>query len=153
MPFVSHDPRSGKGGKRPGAGAPKKQVVANRLEATKIAEETLAKAFGDLLKTAFKVSHGILRKRFYPKEHKWAGRVYYEREYDSAMLRFLIERFVPPAKVAVDVKLKTGFEKLIQDLEAEAAAEKKRIEAARDVTQEAWEADPEKKPDDREKLH
>lgn len=87
--------------------------------ATKLAEEKLSKGFGDLLKTAFKLAHGIKRKKFYPKEHPKAGRVYYEKEYDSAMIRFLIERYVPPAKVSVDVNLTSGFEKLIADLEAE----------------------------------
>jgi hypothetical protein len=66
---------------------------------------------------AMKVCKGIKRKKFYPKEHPMAGRVYYEKEYDTATLRFLIERFIPPAKQALDINVKSGFEKLIEDLE------------------------------------
>jgi hypothetical protein len=108
-----------KGGARPGAGRKSKQVVADRALAVKLAEERISRIFGDLIKVAEKVIKGIKRKKFYPKEHKWAGRVYYERDYDSATLRFLIERFFPPAKTTMDVNMNLGFEKLIADLEEE----------------------------------
>ena len=87
-----------------------------------MAEARLAESFGELLKLALKVCRGIKKKRFYPKDYplkKGERRFYYEIEYDTATLRFLIERFVPPAKQALDINLKSGFEKLIQDLEAE----------------------------------
>jgi hypothetical protein len=87
--------------------------------AMEIAKEWLAKNFGELLDHAKKLIKGVKRKKFYPKEHPWAGRAYYEVEYDSAMLRFLIERFFPPAKQTLDVNMKSGFEKLIADLEEE----------------------------------
>jgi hypothetical protein len=35
------------------------------------------------------------------KHHPKTGEIYYEREYDTASLRFLIERFIPPAKTAI----------------------------------------------------
>ena len=110
MPFVSHDPRSGKGGKRPGAGAKSKQVIADRALATKMAEARIAESFGELIKLAMKVCRGIRRKKFYPKDHPTKpSHVYYEIEYDTATLRFLIERFLPPAKQTLDINIKSGL--------------------------------------------
>jgi hypothetical protein len=75
---------------------------------------------------AKKLIKGVKRKKFYPKEHKWAGRAYYEVEHDSATLRFLIERFFPPAKVSMDINMKSGFEKLIKILRKKTAGKPRR---------------------------
>ena len=85
------------------------------LEATRIAREMLAACLGELMELALKICMGIKRKRFYPphilelrlKDDPKARKFYYEIEYDSAMIRFLIERFIPPAKTAMDLNVKT----------------------------------------------
>jgi hypothetical protein len=129
--------RYANGGARPNSGPPSKQVIADRQFAQKEFERRAAAAFGELWNLAIKVCRGIKRKRFYPKDYPLKPgekRFYYEIEYDTATLRFLIERFVPPAKQSIDVNLKTGFEKLIQQLEDEEQKEKERLEKATDVT-------------------
>jgi hypothetical protein len=50
------------------------------------------------------------------KHHPKTGEVYYETEYDTASLRFLIERFIPPAKTAMDLNV-IGPEKYFQAIE------------------------------------
>jgi hypothetical protein len=125
-----------KGGHREGSGRKSKQTIANEALAMELAREWLSRNFGELMDHAKKLIKGVKRKKFYPKEHKWAGRAYYEVEHDSATLRFLIERFFPPAKVSMDINMKSGFEKLIADLEEEErreADEKAKAEAKKTI--------------------
>ena len=69
------------------------QVKVNEAEATRIARERLAECLVDILEVAIKLCKGIERKRFYPKGHPKEGQEYTEIEHDTAMLRFLLERF------------------------------------------------------------
>jgi hypothetical protein len=63
------------------------------LEATRIAREKMAACLGELMELALKLCKGIERKKFYPKGHPKEGQEYTEIEHDTAMLRFLLERF------------------------------------------------------------
>ena len=63
------------------------------LEATRMAREKMAACLGELMEVALKICMGIERKRFYPKGHPKEGQEYTEIEHDTAMLRFLLERF------------------------------------------------------------
>jgi len=69
------------------------QVKANEAEATRIAREMLAECLVDILEVAIKLCKGIERKRFYPKGRPKEGQEYTEIEHDTAMTRFLLERY------------------------------------------------------------
>jgi hypothetical protein len=87
-------------------------------EATRIAREKLVACLGELMELALKVCMGIKRKKFYPlhileqrlKTNPKARDYYFEIEYDPAMIRFLLERFIPPAKTAMDLNVKSPEE-------------------------------------------
>jgi hypothetical protein len=85
------------------------QVKANEAEAIRVFRDELAAHFQEFLALMKKLCKGVRR----PKHHPKAGEVYYEREYDTASLRFLIERFIPPAKTARDLNF-NGPEKYLQ---------------------------------------
>jgi hypothetical protein len=59
------------------------------------------------------------------KKNPKARRYYYEIEYDSAMIRFYIERFVAPARQGIDVSVDSP-EKFYQALEAAERLERER---------------------------
>ena len=93
----------------------------DELEATRIAREKLAACLGELMELALKVCMGIKRKKFYPAHYlaeflkqnpksKIRQLIYYEIEYDTATLRFLLERFIPPAKTAMDLNVNSPEE-------------------------------------------
>jgi hypothetical protein len=99
------------GGKRPGAGRIPKQVIADEARAKEIALELLARHLMPIIDTALKVCKGIRRGKFYPvhiledmrKTRPKARNWYHEIEYDTAMIRFWIERFAPAAKQGIDL--------------------------------------------------
>ena len=107
------------------------QVKVNEAEAIRIAREMLAECLGDLLELAIKLCKGVRRMKFYPahilelrlKDNPKARKFYYEIEYDSAMIRFLIERFIPPAKTAMDLNVKT-LEEFYRDIEQARSSER-----------------------------
>jgi hypothetical protein len=90
-----------------------------KTKARKIAEAEAIREFreelaGDLHEfflLAKKLCKGVRRRKYSPK-----GEVYYETEYDTSMLRFLIERFIPPAKTTMDLNV-NGPEKYLQAIE------------------------------------
>jgi hypothetical protein len=90
--------------------AEKEILSTDELEATRIAREKLVACFGELIELALKVCMGIKRKKFYPKGHPKEGKEYVEIEYDTATLRFLLERFIPPAKTAMDLNVNSPEE-------------------------------------------
>ena len=98
--------------------AEKEILSTDELEATRIAREKLAACFGELMELALKVCMGIKRKKFYPshiledrrKVNPKAKNFYYEIEYDAATFRFLLERFIPPAKTAMDLNVNSPEE-------------------------------------------
>jgi hypothetical protein len=100
---AGEDPRRGKGGARPGAGRKSKQVIADEARAGEIAKQVLVRGLGEIIAVMRKVAKGVRRKRFYPTHHKQAGKVYYETEYDTATIRFWIERFLPAPRQGVDI--------------------------------------------------
>ena len=103
----------------------RKQIseMKDELEATRIAREKLAAYFGELMELALKVCMGIKRKKFYPphiledrrKADPKARHFYYEIEYHTATLRFLLERFIPPAKTAMDLNVNSLEEEFEQE--------------------------------------
>jgi hypothetical protein len=106
------DNKLGKGGKRPGSGRKSKQVIANEAEAIKIFREKLAGHFEEFFRLAKKLCKGVRRRHYNAK----TGEVWYEREYDTATLRFLIDRFIPAAKTTQDLNV-NGPEKYLQAVE------------------------------------
>jgi hypothetical protein len=85
-----------------------------------MATEKLARIFGGLMGVAEKLCKGVKRKKFYPPyivevllkgtpeaDHKKLVKkfFYYELEYDSAMTRFLLERFLPAARQGIDINI------------------------------------------------
>jgi hypothetical protein len=76
------------------------------------------KSFRSTLSTDAKSRAGIARagSGTQTKHHPKTAAVYYEREYDTASLRFLIERFIPAAKTATDLNF-NGPEKYLQAIE------------------------------------
>jgi len=93
-----------KGGARPGAGRKSNQVVADEARAGEIAKEILARGLGEVIALLLKACKGVKRRKFYPPHHpQTPGKIYYEIEYDTASIRFWIERFVPAARQGVDI--------------------------------------------------
>jgi hypothetical protein len=104
MPFQKGN-KLAKGGKRKDAGRKSNQVKANEAEAIRIFRKRLAGSFGKLMDTAERLAKGIKRRRVDSE-----GRVYYETEYDTGMLKFLIERFIPTARQGTDLAVGTPEE-------------------------------------------
>ena len=116
----------GKGGKRAGAGRKSNQVKANEAEAIRIFREKLAGNFSEFFRLCKKLCKGVKRKKFYPKGHPKEGDEYIEMEYDTATLRFLIERFVPPAKTAMDLNVRDTPEEWYRAIRAAKEAKAKK---------------------------
>jgi hypothetical protein len=96
--------RGGKKGNK--GGRPTNQQKANEAEAIRIAREMLAACFGELIELAKKVCKGVKVRKHHPR----TGVIYYEKEYDTATLRFLIDRFIPAARQSLDVTMGTPEE-------------------------------------------
>lgn len=98
--------------------AEKEILSTDELEATRIAREKLVACLGELMELALKVCKGVKRMKFYPihiledrrKTNPKARDFYFEIEYDPAMIRFLLERFIPPAKTAMDLNVNSPEE-------------------------------------------
>jgi hypothetical protein len=77
---------------------------------------------------------GVKRKKFYPphiledrrKQNPKATNFYFETEYDTATLRFMIERFLAAARQGVDITVST-HEEHIRAIEAAKAARAARL--------------------------
>lgn len=128
------EPRRGIGGARPGAGRKSKQAIADEARASEIARQMLAKSIGEVIDLAKKLCKGVKVRKFYPANHKKAGQQYYDIEYDSAMIRFWIERFVPAARQGIDVNINSPDERFrfieaAKRAKAERLANEKAIEA------------------------
>jgi hypothetical protein len=123
---AGQEPRSGKGGKRPGAGRKSKEVIADEARAAEIAKTRMARTIGSILDVAEKLCRGIRRKKFHPK----TGEAYWEIQYDSAMIRFWIDRFVPPARAGMTMAESTPeeFWRALEEARRREAEEKAAIE-------------------------
>src|SRR5882724_2385718 len=101
MPFVSHDPRSGKGGKRPGAGRPSKEAQLKKLQAAELARALLEAEIEPILREYARLAKGgLMRKGQSPQTTRHA-----------------VERWLAPAKASLQIDAKISFEELIRDLE------------------------------------
>jgi hypothetical protein len=126
-----------KGGRREGSGRRSNQVIADEARATEIAREMLARGLGSVIETAKKLCKGIRRKKWFPRDYyeelkakdPKARRFYYETEYDSRMIQFWLERFIPAARQAIDVNVDSP-EKFWQALEAAERLERERQQPA-----------------------
>jgi hypothetical protein len=117
MPFVSHDPRSGKGGKRPGAGRPSKEATKKKLQAAEIARAMLEAEIRPIVREYVRLARGgVMKKGQSPQT-----------------TRHCIERWIPAAKQFLQVDVKTGFEALILQLEAEELREKEERAKAKET--------------------
>ena len=75
--------------------------------------QLLARHLMPVIDTMLKLCKGVRRLKFYPlhvleerrKTNPKARSWYHEIEYDSAMIRFWIERFVPAARQGIDLAL------------------------------------------------
>ena len=99
MPFQKGNKLSPGGKKGNKGGRPSKEKLALMAEMKQTVEEYLVKHVGPVLEAALKISTGVKRRKYNPK----TGQVYYEIEYDGAMIRDWISKFVPPAKISMDV--------------------------------------------------
>jgi len=125
---------SAPGGKRKGAGAKSKQVIADEARATEIARAQLARYLLPIVMQARKLCMGVKRKKFYPPHVLEQLKVlnpkvkpfYYEMEYDSRIVMFWIDRFVSAARQGIDIKVGSPEEFYIALAKAEkdAAMEK-----------------------------
>lgn len=93
--FSSGGTKGNKGGR------PSKERVMAEALARELVVEYLARHLRQLVELATKLCMGVKRRKFHPK----TGKVYWEKEYDTAMLRYLLERFLPRAKTTVDLNL------------------------------------------------
>jgi hypothetical protein len=131
MPFEKGKRHPNQGGKRTAAGRKSNQQKATEAEATRIVQETLAACFGELIELAKKVCRGVKRR----KHNSKTGETYYETEYDTATLRFLIERFIPPAKTTMDMNVNSpdeDYRKIQEKIQEARRLVEERRNAARD---------------------
>jgi hypothetical protein len=122
MGFQKDNKLSPGGKKGNKGGRPSNQVKANEEEAKRLFRERLAASFEELLTLAKKVCRGVKRRKYCPKTEQ----VYYEMEYDTATLRFLIERFIPPAKTAMDLNVRDTPEEWYRAIQAAREAKAKK---------------------------
>jgi hypothetical protein len=131
---AGQDPRRGKGGARLGAGRKSKDEHWIRNEVQRRLEEFLSKYATGVVETALKVCRGIRRKKFNAKGEPIidpdTGKQYFELEYDSAMIRFWIDRFVPAARAGVTMAESTPeeFWRALEEARRREAEEKATIE-------------------------
>jgi hypothetical protein len=150
---AGQDARRGKGGARPGAGRPSKQVIADEARATEIAKEMLARGLAPVIAKMKKLCLGVRRKKWIPfahyeemaKTNPKLKRFYWEVEYDTALLRFYIERFVAPARQGIDVHVDSP-EKFYQALEEAERLEAERRRASYEAAAIPPPTDPEDNP-------
>jgi macrodomain Ter protein organizer (MatP/YcbG family) len=102
-------------------GRPSKEKLVIIAEMKRMVEEHLSKHVGAVLEVALKLATGVKRKKFHSK----TGKPYYEKEYDSAMIRWWLDKFVPDAAKTLDVNINSGLEGLIQDIEEAARTDRK----------------------------
>ena len=77
--------------KRLAGGRPSKEILAIREEVKRLVQVELEKHVMAVIGAGRKIATGVKRRKHNPK----TGEVYYEIEYDGAMIRHWIDKFVP----------------------------------------------------------
>ena len=103
---AGQEPRRGKGGEREGAGRPSKEKLRIREEVKRLVELELDKHVMAVIGAGRKIATGVKRRKHNPK----TGKVYYEIEYDGAMIRHWIDKFVPDAAKTLGINIEGGME-------------------------------------------
>ena len=113
--------------KRRAGGRPTNQELGIREEVKRLVELELEKHVMAVIGAGSKIATGVKRRKHNPK----TGKVYYEIEYDGAMIRHWIDKFVPDAAKTLGVNVNTGPEEFYRALAAarrEEELEKQAIE-------------------------
>jgi hypothetical protein len=95
-----------KGGARRGAGRLSKEKRAIREEVRRRVQVELEKHVMAVIGAGKKIATGVKRRKHNPK----TGEVYYEIDYDGAMIRHWIDKFVPDAAKTLGIAVETPEE-------------------------------------------
>jgi hypothetical protein len=106
MPFEKRNKLSPGGKKGNKGGRPSKDELAIREEVKRLVRVELEKHVMAVIGAGKKIATGVKRRKHNPK----TGQVYYETEYDGAMIRHWIDKFVPDAAKALDIAVGTPEE-------------------------------------------
>jgi hypothetical protein len=109
---AGQDPRRGKGGARRGAGRLSREKKAIRIEVKRLVELELERHVMAVIGAGKKIATGVRRRKHNPK----TGKVYYEIEYDGAMIRAWIDKFAPDAAKTLGINVNNGLEDFYQAL-------------------------------------
>ena len=106
--------KAAKGGRRnPPGGRPSKEKLRIREEVKRLVELELEKHVMAVIGAGKRIATGVKRRKHNPK----TGTIYYELEYDGAMIRHWIDKFVPDAAKTLGINL-NGPEEFYRALEA-----------------------------------
>src|SRR6266436_4091185 len=90
------------GGKKGNKGGrPSKEKLKIREEVERLVELELEKHVMAVIGAGRKIATGVKRRKHNPK----TGKVYYEIEYDGAMIRHWIDKFVPDAAKTLGINV------------------------------------------------
>jgi hypothetical protein len=114
------------GGKKGNKGGrPSKEKLEIREEVKRLVQLELEKHAMAVIGAGRKIATGVKRRKHNPK----TGKVYYEIEYDGAMIRHWIDKFIPDAAKTLGINIE-GPEEFYRALAAARADEKRELEAA-----------------------
>jgi len=87
--------------KRRGGGRPTNRELGIREEVKRLVELELQKHVMAVIGAGRKIATGVKRRKHNPK----TGDVYFEIEFDGAMIRHWIDKFVPDASKTLDINV------------------------------------------------